>query len=138
GADESPRPLVGRTGRSGIAVHDLRDLSDVQRPAVDAPLRDPVRGGRLPLAVVLTTAGTAVPAGVVQSGDPDPVDPARVSSDLLLLPQGLLPLLLRRPAGMRGGGAHDPSRLQDGNRLPVHPPEHSPLFPLSRVHSALL
>ena len=56
----------------------------------------------------------AVPAGVVQPGDPDPVDPARLPGDLLLLPQGLLPLLLRRPAGLRRRRADDPPALLDG------------------------
>ena len=47
-------------------------------------------------------------------GDPDPVDPARLPGHLLLLPQGLLPLLLRRPARLRRRRADRPSPLPDG------------------------
>ena len=37
-----------------------------------------------------------------QPGSVHPVDPAGLPGHLLLLPQGLLPLLLRRPARVRG------------------------------------
>src|SRR6185369_6399552 len=74
------------------------------------------------------------PAADHQPGPPDPVDPARLPGDLLLLPEGLLPVLLLRPARVRGRGADGPSRLQDGDGLPVHPPEPPPLLPLPRVH----
>ena len=59
-------------------------------------------------------------------GDPHPVDPARLPDDLLLLPQGLLPVVLRRPAGVRGRRAAGPPALRDGDGVPVHPPEPPP------------
>ena len=70
-----------------------------------------VRGRRLPLAAVL--AADRCPTGCRaghQPGPPHPVDPARLPGHLLLLPQGLLPLLLRRSAGLRGRRADDPPR----------------------------
>ena len=67
-----------------------------------------------------------------------PVGPARLPGDLLLLPQGLLPLLLRRPAGLRGRRADRPPPLLDGGDVPVHPPEPPSLLPVPRVHPAVL
>ena len=52
--------------------------------------------------VLLAAHRPGHPAGLVLAGDPHPVDPARLPDDLLLLPEGLLPVLLRRPAGLRG------------------------------------
>ena len=75
---------------------------------------------------------------VDQPRPPDPLDPARLPGDLLLLPQGLLPVLLRRPARLRGRRADGPPRLQAGDGVPVHPPEPPPLLPVSRVHPAVL
>ena len=61
-----------------------------------------VRGAGLPLAVLLAAHLASRAAGVVSPGDPHPLDPARLPDDLLLLPQGLLPRVLRRSAGLRG------------------------------------
>ena len=67
------------------------------------------------------------PADVVLAGDPHPVDPARLPDHLLLLPEGVLPVLLRRPAGVCRRRALGPPALRDGGDLPVHPPEPPPL-----------
>ena len=78
------------------------------------------------------------PADLAQPGTLHPVGPARLPGHLLLLPQGLLPLLLRRPAGLRRRRADRPQALQDGDGVPVHPPEPPPLLPVPRVHPAVL
>ncbi len=75
---------------------------------------------------------------LVLAGDPHPVDPARLPDHLLLLPQGLLPLVLRRSTRLRGRRAQYPQGLPDGDGIPVHPPEPPPLLPVPRVHPALL
>ena len=67
-----------------------------------------------------------------------PVDPARLPGDLLLLPQGVLPLLLPGSARLRRRRAHDPSPLPDGGGAAVHPPEPAPVLPVPRVRPALL
>ena len=72
-----------------------------------------VDGYLSPLFSPLIAPGLA--ADLDQPRPPDPVDPARLPGHLLLLPQGLLPLLLRRPAGLRGRRADRPPPLQDGD-----------------------
>src|SRR6185436_18803815 len=87
-------------------------------------------------APVLAADRAVVAADVDQPGPADPLDPARLPGDLLLLPQGLLPVLLRRPARLRGRRADRPQALQPRGGLPVHPPEPPPLLPVPRVHPA--
>src|ERR671919_1621797 len=60
------------------------------------------------------------------AGVADPSVPPRVSAHVLLLPQGLLPLVLAIPPGVRGGRAPPP--LYGGDAFPADPSEHSPLF----------
>ena len=98
----------------------------------------PYEVGRLPLAAVLAADRARVAADLAQPGPVHPVDPARLPGHLLLLPQGLLPLLLRRSARLRGGGAAVHRRYAMETRVPVHPPEPPPLLPVSRVHPAVL
>ena len=73
-----------------------------------------------------------------QSRAVHPVDPARVPGHLLLLPEGVLPLLLRGSARLRGRRADGPSALPDGGGIAVHPPERAPVLPVPRVRPALL
>ena len=47
--------------------------------------------------------GVGVLPGLAVAGDPRPVDPARVPDHLLRVPAGLLPVVLRRSARLRGG-----------------------------------
>ena len=80
------------------------------------------------------------PAGcrLVQPGPPHPVDPPGLPRHLLLLPEGVLPLLLRRPAGMRRRRAEDPPQVRDGDAPPVHPPEHPSVLPVPGIDPAVL
>ena len=105
---------------------------------LDAALRDAVRGRRLPLAAVLAADRARLAADLDQPRPVHPVDPARLPGDLLLLPQGLLPLLLRRPARLRGRRADGPPPLRARDGVPVHPPEPPPLLPVPRLHPAVL
>ena len=59
------------------------------------------------------------------AGVPDPVGPGPLPADLLLLPQGLLPLVLAGAAGLRG--ARRQGGLHRRDALPAHPPELPPL-----------
>src|SRR2546421_398172 len=61
---------------------------------------------------------------------PPPANP--LPRHLLLLPQGLLPLVLPRSAGVRGGRAAR-ARLPRRDRLPLHPSEPPPLRVLRHV-----
>src|SRR4029077_17331439 len=65
-------------------------------------------------------------------------DPARVPRHLLLLPQGVLPLLLRGSARLRRRRAAYPPALPDGGGPAVHPAELPPLLPVPGVHPAVL
>src|SRR5205085_1954401 len=60
------------------------------------------------------------------AGPADPRHPAGLPRHLLLLPQGLLPLLLLVTAGLRDPGC--PQKLQRRDPLPVPAPEHPPLL----------
>src|SRR5262245_5917800 len=112
GPDVATRSVVARAGRPGDRLHDLRDIPLRQRHPADAAVPDAVPVRRLSLAAVLATDRAVLAAQLDQSGPLDPVDPARLPGDLLLLPEGVLPLLLRRSARLRGGGAHGPQALQ--------------------------
>ena len=92
----------------GAGSGRLRRLFDLGR----APERQLLRGA-VPVALLfavprhqLRARECAAVRLVVQlvAGHPDPVDPRRLPADLLLLPQGLLPLLLLVAAGLRGAG----------------------------------
>ena len=104
------RPLVDGAGRPGNALHDLRDVPVLQRDHLDAAVRHGLSGRRLPVAAVLAAYQAGLAADLDQSRALHPVDPARLPGHLLLLPQGVLPLLFRRSAGLRGRRADDPSR----------------------------
>src|SRR5215212_4250758 len=128
--------MVGRPRRPGGPVHDAGPLPLLLGHRVDAAIRDALRGRWLPFAVVLAPHRARLAAVVHQSRAADPVDPAWIPGDLLLLPQGLLPVLLRGSTGLRGRRADGPPPLRDGDPVPVHPPELAPLLPVSRLHSA--
>src|SRR5207245_7895074 len=91
------------------------------------PLRG--RGPGLPLALLLALPPPLVAAGLALARAPDPGVPARLPRHLLLLPQGLLPLVLRRPLRLRGGGGALEGLLRRG-QVPVRAPEPPPLLPL--------
>src|SRR5206468_11250333 len=93
----------GRPRHPGRPLHALRDVPVLQRDRLEPAVRDAVPCRRISLATVLAAAVPRRPAAVHQPGAPDPVGPARLPGDLLLLPEGLLPLLLRRSAGLRRG-----------------------------------
>ena len=96
------------------------------------------RGRRLPLAAVLAADPAPGHAGVAEPGPADPVDPDRLPGHLLLLPEGLLPLLLRGSARLRRRRADGPPPVRARERLPVHPPEPPPLHAVPGVHPAVL
>src|SRR4029078_4252098 len=122
----------------GDRLHDLRRLPVRQWDPVDAAVQHAVRAAGLPVAALLAADPAELAAGLEQSRAPDPVDPARLPGHLLLLPEGLLPLLLRPSARLRGRGADRPPPLQDGDGVPVHPPEPPPLLPVPGVLPAVL
>ena len=115
-----------------MSLHRLRD--DPGLPGL-ALLR-----GAVPLAVLLAVprrlrrgrlglrpAVRVVPA---VGGADHPDLPARLPADLLLLPQGLLPVLLAEPAGVRGRrAAHD---LQRRDPAAADPEQHPPLLLVRR------
>ena len=138
GQDPPARPLVGGARRPGDGVHGLRDVPVHQRHPADAVVRDAVRARGLPLAAVLAAHRAGLAADLVQPRDLHPVDPARVPRHLLLLPQGVLPLLLRGSARLRRRRAAHPPALPDGGGPAVHPPELPPLLPVPGVHPAVL
>ena len=97
------------------------------------PLPDPVllplrhravRRGRLALR--------PVPARLVDhpGRGADPAVPAAVPADLLLLPQGVLPVVLAVAAGLRGAGR--PQEVQRRDPLPAARAEPAPLLLLRR------
>ena len=61
--------------------------------------------------------------------------PAGLPADLLLLPQGLLPVVLAVPAGLRGRRAA-PRATPARRGLPLHRPEHPPVLLLRRRWSS--
>src|SRR5262249_55899131 len=63
------------------------------------------------------------------SGLPDPVDPRRLPRHVLLLPEGLLPVLLRIAPGLRRAGLVED--LFGRDPLPVCAAEHPPLLLLA-------
>src|SRR4051812_6476982 len=130
--------MVDRPVPSGHDLHDLRDVPLRQRDPLDAALRHRLRGRRLPVAALLAADPAGLAAVLDQPGPPDPVDPARLPGDLLLLPEGVLPLLLRRSARLRCRRAGRPSALRDGDGTAVHPPERAPVLPVPRIRPALL
>src|SRR5262249_45367094 len=118
----------------------LPPLLDVGGPPERPLLRDPV-----PLALLLALPVEGVPArhGAALcpaspaphhrravAGLPDPVGAGPLPTDLLLLPQGLLPGVLGRAAGLRHPRRAPP--LQRGDVLPADLPEPPPLHVLRR------
>src|SRR5207248_2743719 len=92
--------VVGRArhaGRDPRAAHLLRELGR----APGRQLRGVTSGRRrTPLALLLAAhhhPGVALLAGALDPRLPDPLP-----RDVLLLPEGVLPVVLSRPAGVRG------------------------------------
>src|SRR5262249_48231999 len=111
----------------------LRGLRDVGRAGERPLLRRPV-----PLAVLLAVPGRQLPARdpapgrlVVEplTGLPHPVGARRIPRDLLLLPQGVLPVVLRLTAGVRG--ARLAPALPRRDAVSVRAPEHPPVLLLA-------
>src|SRR6266566_2576043 len=94
----APRRLVDRARTHGAGPRQLRHLRDLG--GLDQPL---LRMGTVPLAVLLAADPDDVVAAL--SRIPDPGFPRRLSRNLLLLSQGLLPRLLPRSGGVRRGRA---------------------------------
>src|SRR5690606_29506695 len=69
----------------------------------------------------------------VLAGDPPDVGDPGLSRHVLLLQEGVLPRVLRRPAGVRGGRAPWP-QLPWRDGVSVHSPEPAPLLPLPIHH----
>ena len=103
--------LVGRAGRHRGRIHGLHRLFALFEPPLGTAVPRADRDRRLLVAVLLAAHRAGFPADLVLARDPHPVDPARLPDDLLLLPQGLLPRLFRRSAGLRRRGADRPSPL---------------------------
>src|SRR3954453_14919815 len=131
GTDPAHRPLVGPAvgdGRGAGAVHRLLDVPRLPerlllRRALHLAVLLPVhhhgmRGQHLPEAV--HGALLDLP------GDLHPRLPAGFPADLLLLPQGVLPVVLAVATGMRGRGA--PSPVHRGSPVPPAGPEPAPLL----------
>ena len=134
-SNDSTRRLGARADGHRHRVQRVHPVLAVLGVPVGPGLRRRLRGRRLPLAVLLAAHRRRRPAGLVLPGDPHPVDPARLPDHLLLLPQGVLPVLLRRSAGVRRRRAHGPPALRHGGGLPVHPPEPPPDLPVPRVRA---
>ena len=126
GADRLRRLLdLGRLRGQGL----LRRRRPAPRPDLALLLalhRQQLRAGqpRLRHAAVLE----------LLAGAAHPHLPARLPPHLLLLPQGLLPVLLVVAAGVRGG--RRPRQLQRRDPLPAHPPERPPLLLLDPPRSS--
>ena len=112
GFGRPPGATAGRSPRRPGALFTIcAAYLFVSGVLLHAALRHAVRGRRLPLAAVLAPVPSGLAAVVAQPRPAHPVDPDRLPGHLLLLPQGLLPVLLRRPAGLRGRRADDPPAL---------------------------
>src|SRR5687767_5164319 len=135
--DEPPGCLGGLSDRPGRRLHDLRGLPDLQRRRLERDLAHALRGRRVPLAAVLARPLAPVrPAAVAQPRPPDPVDPDRLPGHLLLLPKGVLPLLLRGSARLRGRRADGPPPVRAGERPAVRPAEPASVPAVPRLHPA--
>src|SRR6266705_203510 len=119
-------PTAGHGGGAG-RLRRLRHLGRLHRPRL---LRRP-----LPVPVLLALPDRQLRARDLAAhrrlveavaGPARPAVPARLPADLLLLPQGLLPLVLVGAAGVRGAGR--PRALHRRDPLPAHPPERPPLL----------
>src|SRR5262249_48703122 len=121
----APRSLVGSAASAGTPACDadlLRELGGVSG--------EQLPGRRLPVAALLAAhQGELVPLlpRLPDSSAPDPLP-----RYLLLLSQGLLPLVSPRSTGVRRVRV---PRLQlpGGNRVPADPAEPAPLFVLHNV-----
>src|SRR5689334_12379764 len=92
--DGAARRVVGRAGDAGALPRHpdrLRELGRVPG--------EPLRVRWLPLPALLATARRALVPAVAGVPDPPPAGP--LPRHLLLLPEGVLPLVLPRPAGVR-------------------------------------
>ncbi|CAA9357769.1 MAG: putative succinate dehydrogenase [membrane anchor subunit] (succinic dehydrogenase), partial [uncultured Frankineae bacterium] len=129
------RPLVAPAvdhGHGAGGVHRLLDPAGLRE-------RQLLRGA-LHLAVLLALPdrrlpGRHVPRAVLRTVVPQPgaVHPHRAAGlppDLLLLPQGLLPVVLALPAGVRGRRAAPD--LHGGDPVPARLPERAPVLLLPR------
>src|SRR3954447_18911200 len=118
GADAAPGPLVAAAAdhRNRLCrLRRLRDLGGVQPPDRGGHGTPDLLRRSLPVAAVLTVLHEGVPdpdlVGAAQrpdvdlAGDLHPDIPAGIPGDLLLLPQGLLPVVLALPARLCRRGA---------------------------------
>src|SRR5262249_4889812 len=140
---------VDRAAARHPSPRRLRGVRDVGGSSERLLLRRP-----LSVAVLLTVPGEELrsrdlaPRGLVVDpfpGVPDPVGAGRVPRDVLLLPEGLLPLFLRVAPRLRRQGPHQELHRRDA--VPLRPSEHPPLLflalapgaglPLARCHSRL-
>src|SRR6478609_1178258 len=140
GAHAAHRPVVGRAGGHLHPAGGLAAVCAHPHGVAALLLR---RGVPLPLAVLV-----ALPLGVLRprlsrlrdlvrrvpavrpARPAGPAVPARVPADLLLLPQGLLPIVLALAAGLRRRRAAREVHRRDP--LPPDPPERAPLLLLRR------
>src|SRR5262249_8664924 len=127
--------LVAASRHRGPRAGRLRHLLDVG----GAPERALLRSA-LPLALLLAVCGPVLPSQDVRfrapgrasahpgrglTGLPHPVGAGPLPPHLLLLPQGLLPLVLAVPARLRG--ARRPPHLHGRDALPPPSAEPAPL-----------
>ncbi len=126
---------MGRAARAGPAPRHPHLLRQLGRHPGQQLLRPSRRRRRLPLAVLLAAHHDPGLPLLARASDPSSADP--LSRHLLLLPQGLLPLVLPRSAGVCGGRAAR-ARLPRRDRFPLHPAEPPPLRVLHHVRLPLL
>src|SRR5262249_1054980 len=132
GRHAAPRRLVDRPRPHRPRPRQLRHLLDLG--CVDQSL---LRVGTVSVAVLLSPDPDDLVAAVTRV--PDSRLSTRLSNDLFLLPQSLLPLVFPRPRRVRGGRA--PPRLPGRNEVSVHPAEPAPVHDVRRgdlyLHSFL-
>ena len=127
---------MGRAGDHGHGPAGLRRLLDLGRLRRQELLRRARPAPRPDLALLLPLHRQQLRAGQphlrdaalleLLAGAADPDLPARLPPHLLLLPQGLLPVLLAVAPGLRRG--RRPRQLHRRDPVPPHPPEHPPLL----------
>src|SRR3954447_112325 len=109
--DASAGPVVDLPGADVHGLHGVRHLCHLARVRGRALLLRAV-----PLAVLLAVPDRRLRRGVLRlrqpvqlvaalAGADHPDLPVGLPDDLLLLPQGVLPVVLAQPAGVRGGRA---------------------------------
>src|SRR5437773_2296634 len=121
--DAASRPVVGRDPAGRPSARRLRRVRHA------AGIRGGVlRMGTVPVALLLSADRPAASLVALLARPPDPRRAPGLPRHLLLLPQGLLPRLLSRSAGLRRRRNAQPGiSRRDG--LSLHPPEPPPLLP---------